>query len=85
VERAVPDPDFRSHFLMILRAWDLAAESESLRFSTVVFWDPAHADLRRTPAFKRIVTRMGMAAYWREHGYPPQCRPVGGSDFECGR
>jgi adenylate cyclase len=85
VERAVPDPNFRSHFLMILGAWDLAAESESLRFSTVVFWDPAHADLRRTPAFKRIVTRMGMAAYWREHGYPPQCRPVGGSDFECGR
>lgn len=85
VERAVPDPHFHSHFLMVLGAWDQAAEEESLRFSTVVFWDPAHAGLRRTPAFKRIVTRMGIPAYWREHGYPPQCRPVGRNDFACDR
>jgi adenylate cyclase len=85
VERAVPAPNFHSHFLMILGAWDLAAEAETLRFSTVVFWDPAYAGKRRTPAFKRIVTRIGMPAYWREHGYPPQCRPVGRSDFECDR
>jgi hypothetical protein len=30
-----------------------------------------------------IVERLGIPAYWREHGYPPQCRRVGSTDFEC--
>jgi adenylate cyclase len=85
VERAVPDPGFHSHFLMVLGAWDQAADAESLRFATVLFWDPAHAGMRGTPAFKRIVEQIGIPAYWREHGYPPQCRPVGRTDFECDR
>jgi adenylate cyclase len=85
VERAVPDPRSHSHFLMLLGAWDLAAEAESLLFTSALFWDPAHADMRGTPAFKRIVERIGIAAYWRQHGYPPQCRAVGRTDFECDR
>jgi adenylate cyclase len=85
VERAVPDPRFHSHFLMLLGAYDLAAEAESLQFTAVLFWDPAHAGMRGTPAFKRIVEQIGIPAYWREHGYPPQCRPVGRTDFECDR
>jgi adenylate cyclase len=33
----------------------------------------AHAFLREA----------GFEAYWREKGWPPQCRPLGDSDFEC--
>ena len=25
----------------------------------------------------------GFEAYWREKGWPPQCRPLGDTDFEC--
>jgi hypothetical protein len=33
----------------------------------------AHAFLREA----------GFEAYWREKGWPPQCRPLGDTDFEC--
>ncbi|MEE2525947.1 tetratricopeptide repeat protein [Hyphobacterium sp. HN65] len=26
----------------------------------------------------------GLPDFWREHGFPPQCQPVGEDDFECG-
>jgi TolB-like protein len=68
---------------LLLRAYDLAAEDEALRLSFVQYWDPAHGELRNLPAFKRMLERLGVSAYWREHGYPPQCRPVGEQDFEC--
>jgi adenylate cyclase len=83
VERASPDPYYRATLLIRLGAYDLAADAESIAFSSALFWDPAHAGMRGTPAFKRIVERLGIPAYWREHGYPPQCRPVGADDYEC--
>jgi adenylate cyclase len=85
VERASPDPLYHAHLLIQLGAYDLAADAESLHFSSGLFWDPAHSGMRGTPAFKRIVEQIGIPAYWREHGYPPQCRPVGRTDFECDR
>lgn len=36
-----------------------------------------------TPTFTRILERLGVPAYWREHGFPPQCRPAGADAFEC--
>ena len=26
---------------------------------------------------------IGLPEYWRKHGFPPQCRPIGDDDFEC--
>lgn len=34
-------------------------------------------------AFKREARAMGLDAYWRENGFPPQCRPLGDDDFDC--
>ena len=34
-----------------------------------------HAD--KDPAFQRYLQRSGMAAYWREHGWPDVCRANG--------
>lgn len=35
--------------------------------------------------WKEMLDRFGFVAYWREKGWPPLCRPLGESDFECGR
>jgi TolB-like protein/tetratricopeptide (TPR) repeat protein len=32
---------------------------------------------------KQLLIDAGIAAYWREHGWPPLCRPVGSDDFTC--
>jgi hypothetical protein len=29
------------------------------------------------------LNKLGVPAYWRKHGYPPQCRAKGSSDFIC--
>jgi hypothetical protein len=32
---------------------------------------------------KRNLERMGVVAYWRAQGFPPQCHPAGAKDFSC--
>ena len=83
VARTAPD-DGRSHtqLYMLLGAYDLALETE-FPHNLVEFWDPSHAGLRQTPAFTEFLNRLGVPAYWHEHGFPPQCRPLRGNDFEC--
>jgi TolB-like protein/Tfp pilus assembly protein PilF len=46
-------------------------------------WSPDIADFRKSDAFKSLVSETGMVAYWRKHGFPPQCRLNGEDDFEC--
>jgi TolB-like protein len=73
----------RPYYYLLLRRFDLAADADGLSATTVAFWDPAYTGLRGSPAFERILDRLGIAAYWREHGHPPQCRPRGRADFDC--
>jgi TolB-like protein len=68
---------------LALRAYDRAAASARGITTLVSYWDPVHAGFRNSPAFRIIVERLGVPAYWREHGYPPLCRPVGADDYEC--
>jgi len=83
VRRHPQIPRAQFHWGMLLRDYALAAEQEVRLGLSIEHWDPAYEGLRESPAFKRILERIGAAAYWREHGYPPQCRPVGDDDFEC--
>jgi adenylate cyclase len=46
-------------------------------------WIPAMRAYRRSPEFKAHMTASGLPEYWREHGFPPQCKAVGKGDFEC--
>ncbi|MGJ8664616.1 MAG: hypothetical protein ACSHWU_13245, partial [Marinicella sp.] len=32
---------------------------------------------------KNYLIRSNVVTYWRQHGFPPQCRPIGDDDFEC--
>jgi hypothetical protein len=74
------------HYL-VLGAYGLAAETENISESTLVYWDPSPPGLRGSEPFKRLLRKDGVPDYWRTHEYPPQCRPVAGSngedDFEC--
>ncbi|MHA7872096.1 MAG: hypothetical protein ACX939_07090, partial [Hyphococcus sp.] len=46
-------------------------------------WLPQFSHYRKTPQFKQLASDLGMTAYWREHGLPPQCRALPNDDFEC--
>jgi hypothetical protein len=48
-----------------------------------IFWDAGFAGYRRSEKFKTTVKTFGVYDYWRKHGFPPQCRPVGADDFAC--
>jgi TolB-like protein len=77
-----PDNDNPTvHFM--LRAYDRAAAWEGRITTLVAFWDPVHAGFRNTPAYRRLLENIGVPEYWRVHGYPPQCQPVGADGYEC--
>ncbi len=46
-------------------------------------WDASFAGYRRSTQFKTRIRNSGVYDYWRKHGFPPQCKPVGKDDFEC--
>ena len=48
-----------------------------------VHWIPAMRAYRRSPEFKAHMKASGLPDYWRKHGFPPQCKPVGSDDFKC--
>jgi hypothetical protein len=39
--------------------------------------------VRKLPGFKAMVREAGLVDYWRAHGWPDYCRPVGDADFSC--
>jgi adenylate cyclase len=46
-------------------------------------WGDSFRRFRQTEAFRQLVRDTGVLAYWREHRFPPLCRPVGDEDFAC--
>ena len=65
-------------FLFLYRQYD------QLRTSDLPYWwFPYPLEFRNSPERKRLMRDTGMPAYWRKHGFPPQCRPKGADDFEC--
>jgi tetratricopeptide (TPR) repeat protein len=65
------------------RAYDELAESPDL--AGYALWHPDGDEFRTTPQFKSIIRQQGIFDYWKSHGFPPQCKPAGDDDFECGR
>lgn len=50
-----------------------------------VFWESNEGAtaMRQTSAFKATLNRLGLVDFYREHGWPERCQPVGEDDFEC--
>jgi tetratricopeptide (TPR) repeat protein len=57
---------------------------EELGFlDTTWFNYPIINPLRNTPPYKDLVRRVNLDDFWRENGFPINCRPVGDDDFAC--
>jgi TolB-like protein len=66
-----------------LGAYDQVGTAASLRVDALPQWEPGFPRFRNSPGFKMVLERLGVPSYWREHGYPPQCRAIGDRDFIC--
>ena len=65
---------------LALGAYDMVYAGQA---STFPLWIPEVPEYRRSVAFHDFVREMNLDDYWRVHGFPPQCRPVGDTDFSC--
>jgi len=65
------------------RAYDELAENPGLAGYSL--WHPDGDEFRTTPQFKAVIHEMGIFKYWQARGFPPQCKPNGDDEFECGR
>ena len=72
-----------SHLFLSFRAYDELLEDR--RMATYAIWHPDGDEFRTTPQFKALVHSMGLFEGWKLRGFPPQCKPIGDDDFECGR
>ncbi|MCZ6826856.1 MAG: tetratricopeptide repeat protein, partial [Gammaproteobacteria bacterium] len=71
-------------FLAALGRYDKASEifHENPGWRHLV-WLPALSKYRASEQFKDYARQARMEDYWRKHGWPDLCRPVGDDDFEC--
>ena len=90
IERFFSDPDSEyvvglglTHPYLWLGEFDLAGDTRDGVSSAIVAWDRHPAGWRNSAGFKHKLDAQGVTSYWRKHGYPPQCRPVGAADFTC--
>ncbi len=79
---------FRIAFLIALNAHESVMGLIEQRLSVdlagfAYVWQAGHPELRRDPRFEILARRIGLPAYWRAAGFPPQCRPVGPDGFAC--
>ena len=74
---------FAPAMFLSFRAYDELAEDPNV--GVYAIWLPDGDEFRGTPQFKTIVRTGGIFEYWQARGFPPQCKPVGDDDFECGR
>ncbi len=72
-----------THFNLWFGDYDQVADVEDSLQAVIVAWDRYPVSFRNSPQMKRRLVNEGVVAYWRKHGFPPVCRPVGASDFTC--
>jgi TolB-like protein/phosphoglycolate phosphatase-like HAD superfamily hydrolase len=63
--------------------YDGVATAPDIDNDVIVAWERFPPAFRNSKGFKHTLERLGVTSYWREHGYPPQCRAVGQDDFTC--
>ena len=73
----------QSHVYLWLGDLEQAATTVDDLSGEYAIWDRVPPALRNSPGFKRKLEASGALAYWRKHGFPPHCRPVGKQDFTC--
>ena len=61
----------------------LVATAPDIDSDSQIAWDRSQPGFRNSAGFKAVLNKLGVPAYWRKHGYPPQCRAQGSTDFIC--
>jgi len=64
------------------KAMELALKHPD-RFEVVLIWLPESARFRRLPGFDKLAQEMGLMDYWKQYGWPDDCRPAG-DGLQCG-
>jgi adenylate cyclase len=76
----VADPYVVASRRLAFRAYDrIPKEADSASW----WWAIGYPGLAESPHRREAMIRARLPEYWRAHGFPPQCRPVGRTDFEC--
>ncbi len=90
IKRHLSEPDgpaFKNIGLTHIYLWfgdyDRVADVDDSAQATVIAWDRYPASFRNSPQMKRRLVNEGVVVYWRKHGFPPVCQPVGATDFTC--
>ena len=63
-------------------AWDRVPLYEQIDVNPPL-WYPEHVGYRQSENFKANIRNLNIDDYWRERGFPPQCRAKGEDDFVC--
>jgi TolB-like protein len=63
--------------------FDKAGANQDVLSGAIVNWERYPPGFHGSPEFKGMLESSGVLAYWRKHGFPPQCRAVGAKDFTC--
>jgi len=80
VKGATRSSEFVPLALLILRAYeDVVPVDNDPQF----WWARDDKAWLKSESRKRAMRLWHLPEYWRKHGFPPQCRPIGESDFEC--
>ncbi len=64
------------------RALELALRDPD-RIDPNSFWLPEFGGLRRLPGFIELAEALGLLDYWKQYGWPDDCKPVG-DEVQCG-
>jgi TolB-like protein/DNA-binding winged helix-turn-helix (wHTH) protein len=70
-------PNASDHAAELVQKLDVLRE-RSYSSWDLLLWTKDLAYLRRDPEFQRYLRDNGILDYWKQHGFPPQCRPQGG-------
>ena len=72
----------QTNVMLAVRAYDrITVESFDNDYEDL--WLPQFSHYRKGEEFKKLAADLGLTAYWREVGFPPQCRSVSETDYEC--
>ncbi|MEO6155164.1 MAG: hypothetical protein ABIP16_05495, partial [Thermomonas sp.] len=77
------DGSYRVDMCLWLRDFYCLANAPKVSAAFLEHWMPGIPGLRASAGFKRVLDKLNVPAYWRAHGYPPQCHAVGANDFTC--
>jgi adenylate cyclase len=66
---------------MLLNA--IGSYSQPLGTNGDVLWTRTMSPYRHSAEFRKHMRTGGVFDYWKAHGFPPQCHPIGNDDFKC--